>query len=354
MNGRHSAGRCAARARGPRALAALAITIAALLLVASGTTVALMSGTESSGPNSIAAATLASPAAFAANATTATSANLSWTAPGSLTGYTLSQSAGSLAGCSGTPAAVTTSCTATGLSPATTYTWTLSTAYHNWLSTAVQATAETLLGATDAGNASFSCGVALLGTTCNGPGITVPAGSKLVIFANVEATAALTGLAAAPGGPVTGVTTLNTAANGGGLLSSDNLYAWSATATGSGTVTIRLSGLLISTSVWLEVVQLGVGESALACTSTCTAAGTGTTVTVRSSVTSGTDSELVFLGSANGASFTPPAAFTTIAGGGASPYGSYSQLVIQSAVSPAFTASSGSAAWASIAVEIDP
>ena len=67
-----------------------------------------------------------------------------------------------------------------------------------------------------------------------------------------------------------------------------------------------------------------------------------------------TDSELAFLGSANSATFTAPAAFTTLAGGGTNSYGSYSQLVVQSTVSPAFTASSGSASWASIAVEIDP
>jgi cellulose 1,4-beta-cellobiosidase len=343
-----------ARRRYPRWAIRLACPLA-LLLTATGPTLALMSASESSGSNAVAAATLANPAGFTATAASATSANLGWTAPSTLTGYALAQSGGTLTGCPATPTSTTTSCTATGLSPATTYTWTLQTAYDSWLSSGTMASAETQLGATDAGNRSFSCAVVVLGITCNGPGVTVASGTKLVVFANVQAAVSLVSLGATIGGPVSGVTSLDAAANGGGVLDSDNLYAWSATdSTGSGTVTIMLSGVMVAATVWLEVVALGPGESALACTSACTASGTGTTVTVQSSVTHATDSELVFLGSANGATFTAPTAFTTLAGGGTNSYGSYSQLVIQSSVSPAFTASSSSASWASIAVEVDP
>lgn len=354
MNRRHSRDPRSRRRIRLRWTALVPALAASLALVTTGTALALMSATQSSGSNSVTAATLSNPTGFSAGAASSTSANLSWTAPPTLTGYALSQSAGTLAGCSATPTSATTSCTATGLSPATTYTWTLQTGYDNWLSAGVQASTETLLGATSAGSSSFSCSAVVLGTMCDGPSISSASGSKLVIFANVQATAALTGLSASVGGPVSSVTSLDTASNASGL-DTDDLFAWSATATGSGTVTITLSGLLVLTTTWLEVVQLGSGESALACSATCTASGTGTDVTVRiTSVAHGTDSELAFLGSANSATFTAPAAFTTLAGGGADAYGSYSQLVVQSTVSPAFTASSSSASWASIAVEIDP
>jgi Fibronectin type III domain len=325
--------------------------LAGVAAVIAGVTLARMSTSENGVANSFTAETLSNPTGFSASTASSTSANLSWTAPSTLTGYALSQSAGTLAGCSATPSPATTSCTASGLSPATTFTWTLQTAYDDWLSTGVQASAETLLGATSAGNSSFTC--LGLGTACNGPSITSANGSKLVIFANVQATAALGGLSATIGGPVTSVTALDSVTDTSVL--TDDLFAWSATATGSGTVTITLSGLAVSTTTWLEVVQLGAGESALTCSATCTATGTGTTVTVQiTSVAHSTDSELAFLGSANSATFTAPAAFTTLAGGGTNSYGSYSQLVAQSTVSPTFTASSTTASWGSIAVEIDP
>jgi len=351
MTGRHGAPRPRRiRLRWRAPLHALAVSLA---LVTASTSLALMSATESSGSNSITAATVSNPTGFSASPSL-TSANLSWTAPSTLTGYALSQSTGTLTTCSATPSSATTSCAATSLLPATTYTWTLQTAYDNWLSTGVQASAETLLGAASAGISSFSCSAVVLGTTCNGPSITSANGSKLVIFANVQAAVALTGLSTSIGGPVSSVTSLDSVSNASGT-NTDDLFAWSATATGSGTVTITLSGLAVLTTTSLEVAQLGSGESALTCSATCTASGTGTTVTVHiTSVAHSTDSELAFLGSANSATFTAPSAFTTLAGGGSNSYGSYSQLVVQSAVSPAFTASSSSASWASIAVEVDP
>jgi Fibronectin type III domain len=337
-------------------VAALGCVLAGITAATAGVTLARMSVSENGGADSFAAATLSDPTGFGASAASSTSANLSWTAPSTLTGYALSQSAGTLAGCSATPSSATTSCTATGLSPATTYTWTLQTAYDNWRSAGVQASTETLLGATSAGSSSFSCSAieGELGTACDGPSISSATGSKLVIFANVQATAALGSLSASVGGPVSSVTSLDSASSTSGL-DTDDLFAWSATATGSGTVTITLTGVAVTTTTWLEVVQLGAGESALTCSATCTATGTGTAVTVQiTSVAHSTDSELAFLGSANSATFTAPGAFTTLAGGGSNSYGSYSQLVVQPTVSPAFAASSSSASWASIAVEIDP
>ena len=58
---------------------------------------------------------------------------------------------------------------------------------------------------------------------------------------------------------MTSVTSLDSATDTSGL-ATDKLFAWSATATGSGTVTITLSGLLALTTTWLEVVQLGAGR----------------------------------------------------------------------------------------------
>src|SRR5690348_15198224 len=57
----------------------------------------------------VTAATISAPTGFTATAVSGTSVTLSWTAPSTLTGYTLSQSSGTLAGCSATPSATTTS-----------------------------------------------------------------------------------------------------------------------------------------------------------------------------------------------------------------------------------------------------
>jgi hypothetical protein len=93
-------------------------------------------------------ATLANATNFEATSPTVTTMHLSWTAPSDLTGYTLSQSPGTIAGCSPTPSSGTTSCDATGLSPNTSYTWTLKTQFRNWLSTGAQVTQSTLADTT--------------------------------------------------------------------------------------------------------------------------------------------------------------------------------------------------------------
>src|SRR5579862_1761155 len=89
------------------------------------------------------ASKIAAPTPFSVSTVTSRTAKLTWTAPAnpSATGYTLSQSPGTLAGCSATPSNTTTSCTATGLTPGTQYTWTLHALDHTWTSTALTATA---------------------------------------------------------------------------------------------------------------------------------------------------------------------------------------------------------------------
>jgi hypothetical protein len=112
--------------------------VVSMLVVGTGTAYAFW--TASNTGNAVASAgTLAAPANFTATATGTTTANLSWTAPANVTSYTLSQSPGSIAGCSATPTSATTACTATGLSPGTSYTWTLTAVFHNWTSASVQA-----------------------------------------------------------------------------------------------------------------------------------------------------------------------------------------------------------------------
>jgi hypothetical protein len=91
------------------------------------------------------AGAIAAPTSFMTGAVTSASVNLSWTAPSnpSPTSYTLSQSPGTIAGCSSAPSAGTTSCTATGLSADTSYTWTLTAVYDSWNSTSATASVTT-------------------------------------------------------------------------------------------------------------------------------------------------------------------------------------------------------------------
>ncbi len=96
------------------------------------------------------AGTLATPALSTASVT-ATSAGLAWTSPFTPTAYVLSQSPGTLTGCPAAPATASTGCTATSLTPNTSYTWTLAASFHSWVSPATvtattsrQATTTTL------------------------------------------------------------------------------------------------------------------------------------------------------------------------------------------------------------------
>ncbi len=131
--------------RRPLLAAVLAVAAAglAVTLAVPGTAFALFSNTPAATTASTTAATLSAPTGFTAAVASGTTATLSWTAPSNLTGYTLRQSTGTLAGCSATPSSATTTCTATGLSPNTKYTWTLAAAYNSWKSSTVTASATT-------------------------------------------------------------------------------------------------------------------------------------------------------------------------------------------------------------------
>lgn len=136
-----------------RVLPASIVVGLAMVLSAPGVAFALFSAIPSAQTAGVTAAAISSPTGFTATASSTTKATLSWTAPSALTGYTLTQSPGTLAGCSATPTASTTSCTATGLSAKTTYTWTLTAVYNSWKSPSVQASATTKsLGQRNDGN----------------------------------------------------------------------------------------------------------------------------------------------------------------------------------------------------------
>jgi hypothetical protein len=149
----------------------IAAVTAALLVAVAGPAYSYWT-TASNGNAQANAATLARPV-MTAGSVTATSAALSWTQPFVPTGYTLGQSLGSLAGCPAVPAAGSTGCSATSLTPNTTYTWTLSAYLHNWVSPASvsattlrQATTTTLSGVTPtagAAGAAFSATAAVAG-----------------------------------------------------------------------------------------------------------------------------------------------------------------------------------------------
>ena len=141
--------RRAARAFNPqkrRTLIGTAIGITLAVAVAlPGIAEAMFANGPSPETASLTAATIGAPTNFTASMIGG-SATLSWTAPvpAYLTGYTLSQSSGTLTGCSATPSASTTSCTATGLTPGAQYTWSLTAAYNNWQSLAAQASPPTV------------------------------------------------------------------------------------------------------------------------------------------------------------------------------------------------------------------
>jgi len=99
---------------------------------------AFFSDPSSSQTNSFTAATIAAPTGLSAVMTSTSTANLSWTAAPTLTGYALSsQPSGGITGCSATPSAATSSCALTGLTPGTSYTWSLVAMYDNWSSPSV-------------------------------------------------------------------------------------------------------------------------------------------------------------------------------------------------------------------------
>ncbi len=329
------------------------ITIVVAVTVAvPGIAFALFSAAPAGQSAAVAAATISPPTSFTATAAGAGTASLAWTGPATETGYTLTQSPGTLAGCPASPAASSTSCTATGLSPATSYTWTLTADYNNWASSGVTADAQTSLGLTDLGNGTASCVLASL--LCTGPTVTTSSGSSDLVLVYLAGAGAGVGANPVVGGPFSSSSQLASVQYPTGS-SGNYLYAFTATGSGgTSAVTVTFVGLSLTPAAWVDVIQLGSGESALAC-SGCTDAGTTTAgdqnATVSVTVQHAADSEIAFLGSTNG-TFTAASGFTVVAGGGTSMFGSYADLAVQS--SAGFPMGSSGLTWGSIGIEVQP
>lgn len=330
----------------------LMLIVVTVTLAVPGIAFAVFSAAPAGQSAGVTAATISPPSTFTATATGASTASLSWSGPATKTGYTLTQSPGTLAGCSASPSASSTSCTATGLSPATSYTWTLTADYNNWASSAVSASAQTSLGLTDLGNGAASC--VLLSLLCTGPSVTTSSGGSELVLVYLASTGIGTGPVTGIGGPFSSSSQLTSVQYPTGT-SGNYLYAFTATGSGgTGAVTFSFVGLSLMPVTWVDVIQLGSGESALAC-SGCTGAGTTTAgnqnATVSLTVQHPADSEIAFVGSTNG-TFIAASGFTLVAGGGSNMYGSYQDLTVRSAASFAMGASGLN--WGSIGIEVQP
>lgn len=346
-----SAHRLAKRIRLPGRIVPAGFVIAlAAVLSAPGAALALFSGAPTPQTASVTAAAISSPATFTATATGSSTASLSWTAPSTLTGYTLSQSPGTLAGCSPTPSSGTTSCTATGLLPATTYTWTLTAVYNNWASAPAQAGATTSFSATSLGSATGTC----LLLVCTGPSITTTSASSELILVYVKGSGSTTTTVSSISGPFTATAQLASVEYPTST-GKNYLFAWKATGNGGSTPVLATFSLIgLTASVWIDVVQLGPGESPLAC-SGCTDNGTTSNANqsalVQATVQHSSDSEIAFLGTATAATFSAPSGFTTLAGDSAN-FETYANQLVQS--SAAFGLGASSLGWGTIGVEVQP
>jgi large repetitive protein len=258
----------------------------------------------------VTAATISAPGAFAATAASTTTVNLSWTAPPALTGYTLSQSPGTLAGCSATPSG--TSCTATGLTSHTAYTWTLKAAYNNWLSSSAQASATTFstVGFAVAGKATDGTA----GTSSStATGVTTLSGADLLILIYRQGSSAV-GITSVSGSAISGTATAITSqapAN-----SNSEVAAYHATGTGfsNGAVTIRFSASN-NVSTTIDVVQLSGDNTASPIVQSADSASSvsGTTVTGGAlSGASASDGELFFAVLTTTTSMSTPTGYTVL------------------------------------------
>lgn len=157
----------------------------------------------------------------------ATSVALSWTKSFTPTAYALSQSAGSLAGCATAPSTASSGCTATGLTPNTSYTWTLTASLSNWskqatvsATTSKQATTTTLSNLTPT-TASAGTSFSATATVAGSSGFGTPAGT--VVFSLYTSSSCSGGASYA-----TSAQTLSAGAATGSLQPAAGTYYWRA------------------------------------------------------------------------------------------------------------------------------
>jgi hypothetical protein len=271
---------------------------------------ALFSATPAAPTAAVTAAVIAAPAGFTATAASRTTVTLSWTAPATLTGYTLSQSPGTLAGCSATPSATTTSCTATGLSAGTAYTWTLAAVYNNWTSSLVRASATTpaavtaslLAAATDATSSSSSSRVTSVTTT---------SGADVLILIYRQGSSASMGVSSVSGSAISGTPAL---VNSEAFSSSPTRELWAYGAAGSGTaggtVTVTFTDADNVTTT-IDVVQLANVGSPVVQSAVTAATGAAATGAALTAVESG-GGEIFFAGLTTRTTMSTPSGYSAL------------------------------------------
>ncbi len=297
-------------------------------------------------------ATISAPAGFTATATGGTTATLSWTAPPTLTGYTLSQSPGTLAGCSAAPSAGPTSCTATSLSPKTSYTWNLTAVDHNWTSPAATTSATTfaVFSATLKASTTDSTGGTSSSTVT---GVTTTSGADLLILVYRQGSNGNLGINSISGTAISGTPT---AVNSQVFDPSSKYEVWAYRATGSGTsngtATVSFSAPNNKTTT-IDVVQLSGDKAASPIASSAVSSGTsGTTVTGGTlSGASPSDGEVFFTGLAGSTTMSTPSGYTALDAPASAVHGAWFSSAASSA---GITTNLGAgSAWGTIEIEIN-
>lgn len=344
--------RLPAAARPPRWAVRVSLILGlAIVLSVPGEAIALFSATPAAQTAAVTAATIAAPTGFTATAASTTTVTLSWTAPAKLTSYTLSQSPGTLAGCSATPSAATTTCTATGLSAATAYTWTLTTVYNSWLSSPVTASATTyaVVNATLLGDATDSTAST---TTSSVPSVTTTSGADLLILIYRHGSSTSLGVSSVSGTAISG-TAVRVNSEAFGSPADDELWAYSARGSGTsgGTVSVAFTaGNNVATTI--DVIQLsgdkvGSPVTQSAVTAGSSAAATGGSLTGASS----SDGEIFFAGLTTSTTMSTPSGYSALDAPGSAVHGSWFS---SSASSTAIATTLGaSTAYATIEIEIN-
>ncbi len=344
--------RLPAAARPPRWAVRVSLILGlAIVLSVPGEAIALFSATPAAPTAAVTAATIAAPTGFTATAASTTTVTLSWTAPAKLTSYTLSQSPGTLAGCSATPSATTTTCTATGLSAATAYTWTLTTVYNSWLSSPVTASATTyaVVNATLLGDATDSTAST---TTSSVPSVTTTSGANLLILIYRQGSSTSLGVSSVSGTAISGTPAL---VNSEAFSSPAKYEVWAYRATGSGTsggtVTVTFTSAN-NVATTIDVVQLSGDKAGSPVTQSAVTAGSGSTAT-GSALTgaSSSDGEIFFTGLATKTTMSTPSGYSALDASGSTVHGSW---FTSSASSTAVATTLGtSVAYATIEIEIN-
>lgn len=337
--------RRARRAGRRRIIVAGAVVVMSAVMSVPGIANALFAGAAPTREADVTAASIQAPATFTATATSSTSATLAWSGPVTRTGYILSQSPGTLVGCPATPSGGSTGCVATGLAQGTAYTWTLRAAYNNWLSPGFTATATTSGFAVDLGNG----GTCDSSRTCAGPTVTTNYGRYELIFIYVS------GSSSSSIDSISGPWSRARRYARQRFPSSESynyLYVYQATGTGSGPAgtTVNFETKAADATMWMDVVELGAGESALSSCDSCTARDTTGPARATISVQRDTHKKIAFLGSANGGGFLAAAGFSVL-GGGTGEYGTYASAVI---TEDSYFAMSPNGNWGSVSLEISP